>query len=250
MIGASHNVCEDFASSLDGFAALADGCSVVTDRDGNKINAHTDIGARLLVRAAFHHRCELNVELQHNLILHTADGYRRQMDLPIETLSATLLTLRDEQKKIAATCCGDGLVAARCKTGNWVTNQVVYKFSPYYLRYQLLGRDCDYPCDYPTEYVCSGNDGVTMNCGSFVSRYGFRKDRYDLVIAMSDGSSSFTQHNRPIQFHREFTDKLLDFRRMKGRFVLRHLRGVMKELAQDGIIHQDDISMIAIHEED
>jgi len=242
MIGASHEVCEDYAASLNGFAALADGCSIVTGEDGSRINAHTDIGARLLVRAAFHHRHECKIAMQHRLILNTADGYRRQLDLPIETLSATLLTLRHDGDWVYATCCGDGLIAARLLNGEWRTFQFVYPSRPYYLRYHL---DSQANPELPVRIFCFDE----RRADNYVSGLQFSVAEYDLVIAMSDGSSSFTKANQLVPFDREFVTRLFDFRRMKGRFVLRHLRGVLKELDQDGITNQDDISMIAIHKE-
>lgn len=247
LIGASHSICEDFASSREGFAALADGCSVVMDSDGNKITAHTDIGARLLVRSAFHHRNIDSVDLFHDLVLNTADGYRRHMDLPAETLSATLLTLRSDNKRIRATCCGDGMIAARERgTGYWATYQYVYPTRPYYLRYRLGVVPVH---ESPLEIIRFQSGVKSESIGRLVSCLSFPKDECDLVIAMSDGSSSFTSGNKSVEFNDELLKRLLDFRRLAGRFALRHLKGVMKELAQDGIIHQDDISLIAIHEE-
>jgi hypothetical protein len=67
---------------------------------------------------------------------------------------------------------------------------------------------------------------------------------------MSDGAFSFTKNGVPVPFDCDFTLRLLDFRRMGGKFMVRHLRGTLAELEREGIVNQDDISMVALYTED
>lgn len=251
LIGRSHTICEDYCASQPQFAALSDGCSCVVGSDGKRMNAHTDIGARLLVRAAFHHQIEANLTMLFQLAVHTANGYRRQMDLPVETLSATLLTLRsaDNGNRVQAAICGDGVVAARRKTDkNWNIYQYQFDGPPVYPRYCLMNTVPQASLCRLTKLPAGG--GCDNLDPFFMPFFGmplsFPRDEYDLVVALSDGAFSFTQDSVPVPFA-DIANRLLDFRGLRGRFVLRHLAGVTEELAKDGFIHQDDLSMIAMH---
>ena len=101
MIGKSHDYCEDYAASCDTFAALSDGCSVVKDQDGNRVEAHTDVGARLFVWAAFANRWNVFEEFPEPT-LKTADRFRKELLMSEATLSATLFCLRAEHGIIRA----------------------------------------------------------------------------------------------------------------------------------------------------
>lgn len=259
-IGHQHSVCEDYAASREGFAALADGCSTVLDAEGKPIQAHTDIGARLLVRAAFRNCDERDPSMLVQFAVHTADEYRRSLELSVDTLSATLLGLRDDGDVLTAFVSGDGLVAAR-SCGKWQCFAHQYHPRPFYPRYCLLprsdGQSCDRGLDLTVDDVFQdsanfGYVGGAVGGGDFdpcqVSVYHFPKSDCDFVLAMSDGAFSFLKDGVPY-WGPALASQLLDFRRMKGRFVLRNLSGVLRELAAKGIVHQDDISMIALYED-
>lgn len=246
VIGRSHTVCEDYAASQGGFAALSDGCSCVTGEHGRRISAHTDIGARLLVRAAFHHQVRFTEGEFAKLVLHTADGYRRQMDLASHCLSATLLAIGVADSRVFAMIHGDGVIAARNRqNGLWDCYQYYFDGPPIYLRY-LLVPDCPKPTTRLV--VTEVFRELEMDFGrDTTSLHGFGLGTFDLVVAMSDGAFSFTKNSVPIPFNTDLALRLLDFRGLKGEFIKRHLTGVLREMAQDGIVNQDDISMIAIH---
>ena len=243
-IGHAHDVCQDYAASDGDFAALSDGCSVVTDGNGNHVRAHTDVGARLLTMAAFYHRYDKpEYSNRHHYAIRTADQYRRQLCLPRECLSATLITLSLRPMHVMCSISGDGIIAARARDGQWKIHRFVYADSPYYLVYDLSGAVAFR--GRPTDFIWDGDKELAYRCENFSNRY-FSFGVFDLVVAMSDGATSFTKDGKSVEFNREFALRLLDFRRMRGRFVLRHLRGVCKELRQEGVVHQDDISMIAM----
>ena len=253
-IGKSHTVCEDYAASQPQFTALSDGCSCVIDENGKKVDAHTDIGSRLLVRAAFHHQSILDESEFYTAATHTADGYRRQLGMGLGTLSATLMTLRTVgtiNHYFHVTACGDGVIALRHRDGSgWFVQCIEFDGPPDYPRYRLSDRSR--VVSYPVRWFghkSLADDSKILHLSqrySWFSEICCTKD-YDLAVCMSDGAFSFTKDSNPVEFNVEFANRLLDFRRMAGRFVLRHLTGVLRELAEDGIVNQDDISMIAMY---
>jgi len=246
VIGKSHEVCQDYCASCEGFAALSDGCSVVKDRAGKQIEAHTDVGARLLVHAAIHHR---GINVFSDLVLLATKRACEQSMLTgtgIDSVSATLLILRATGNNSVGCIVGDGVLACRNKTSKqWSVYASHYDPAPYYPRYLVSGGDFN-----PTlnvELVTGGDAGY----GSLSNHVNLLWPHdSDLIVGMSDGAFSFTKNGVSVPFDKEFALSLLDFRRMGGKFMVRHLRGVLKELEQDGIVNQDDLSMIALYDED
>ena len=240
MIGKSHDVCEDYAASSDTFAALSDGCSIVKDSTGNRIDAHTDVGARLLVQAAFAHGDLLDVFDYATATIYTADGYRRQLGMSVDCLSATLLALKADVEYIHAFVVGDGAVFGRQRNGTWTGWWYEFDGPPDYLRYKLSDT-------LPFKVRMTNLDGRSEVCDFPCYRQIFSIVEYDLVVAMSDGAFSFTKNGKSVPFDKDFAMRLLDFRRMGGKFMVRHLRGTLAELECEGIVNQDDISMVALY---
>lgn len=243
VIGHQHAVCQDYCSSREGFAALSDGCSCVLGSDGKSYEAHTDIGARLLVRAAFHHREETQPESLAVHAINTADEYRKSLGLSIDALSATLITICNHDDKFIATVCGDGLIAARRRDASWELFAHQYDPIPYYPRYML--EDAQPVTNLRITRMHSGDSDAII---SRVQSLKFNKNDYDCIVGLSDGVFSFLQDGVSC-WNLSLAMRLLDLRRIRGRFVLRNLTGILKELAADSIIHQDDISMIALFDD-
>ena len=243
VIGHQHTVCQDYCSSREGFAALSDGRSCVLGLDVKPYEAHTDIGARLLVRAAFHHREKSQWESPTAHVINTANEYRRSLDLSIDTLSATLITICDRDDKFIAAVCGDGLIAARRRGGKWELFANQYEPIPYYPRYML--EDVQPDTNLRITRMHSGDSNAMINR---VQVFEFNKIDYDCVVGLSDGAFSFLRDGVP-HWDLSLALRLLDLRRTRGRFVLRNLTGILKELAAENIIHQDDISMIALFDD-
>jgi len=245
MIGNSHEVCEDYAFSEGDFAALSDGCSRVSRPDGSLAEAHTDVGARLLVRAAFACRSEpLGLSFLHTAI-RVADAYRRSLQMASETLSATLICLAADDNIVTAAIAGDGMVAARRRdTRKWEVYASRFSGPPFYPRYLLEhGQIEDRWAKESTVTFLA--DGTRQHCVPFI--YGFPGSFCDLVVAASDGVFSFTERGKPVEFNYDFALRLLDFRRMGGKFMVRHLRGTLENLKKDGLVNQDDISMVGLY---
>jgi hypothetical protein len=246
VIGKSHEVCQDYCASCEGFAALSDGCSVVKDRDGKQIEAHTDVGARLLVHAAIHHRRLLGFSEMAYQATQRAFEHAVLLGTGINSVSATLIVLRASARGLAGCIIGDGVLACRNKTSKqWSVYASHYDPAPYYPRYIVSGSDFN-----PTlsvEVVIGGDAGY----GSLSNHIKLLWPHdSDMIVAMSDGAFSFTKNGASVPFDEELALRLLDFRRMGGKFMVRHLRGVLKELEQDGIVNQDDLSMIALYDGD
>jgi hypothetical protein len=250
-IGKSHEICQDYAFSSDDFAALSDGCSRVSRADGSLIEAHTDVGARLLVRAAFSFQREKftggESALFLKLVAHSADNYRRSLGMGIETLSSTLICLKRQKDVIAVIVAGDGLVAARRKCDkSWTVYTVRFSGPPFYPRYLLDDTHCIVSwrdkCEVRYEHICSSEIYKEF---PFIGY--FPVDEFDLVAAASDGMFSFTKDGKSVEFNWNFSQRLLDFRRMGGKFMVRHLRGTLEDLEKDGIVNQDDVSMIGLY---
>lgn len=263
-IGHSHKICQDFCASNPSMAALSDGCSIVVGLDGEKIEAYTDIGSRLIAMTAIKTMKLFGAnfgigEIPFTFLIQNARCDAVGLGLGEESLSATLLTIQDLGDYVRATICGDGLIAARSRlTGDWKISKYQFPMFPFYLRY-LLGKD------QLDQFIaqCSPNWNISISesgnrfdlCSqiqkdNFWKFENFDKKDFDTVIAISDGIFSFTSKTpagecEPIEDR--VIEKFLDFRRMKGRFVLRQLNGVLSELKQHGLENQDDISMIACH---
>lgn len=247
VIGHQHAVCQDYCSSREGFAALSDGCSCVLDANGKPIEAHTDIGARLIVRAAFHHRDQESPEVLVMQSIATANSYRSSLDLSINTLSATLVIIRDAGSHFESIVCGDGLIAARNKIGSWTAISSQYAPIPFYPRY--LHEQVDITADLQvTEFQTGSSTSSTHSSTDKIQVRIFPKDQYDCVVGISDGAFSFLKEGTPL-WNSYLASRLLDLRRIKGRYVLRNLSGILKELSEERTINQDDISMISLFDD-
>jgi hypothetical protein len=96
-------------------------------------------------------------------------------------------------------------------------------------------------------------DGREFETHDFIQNFEaeWPLDKYDLVVGASDGVFSFTSPNgTPVPWNNTLIDHLLDFQGMAGEFMVRHLRGVVGELREEGIVNQDDISMIGVYDND
>ncbi len=278
-MGQSHEVCEDYAASYNEPACviLGDGCSVCRGKDGKPVQAHTDFGSRLLVRAArevlkqrpWDQRYLQLMALQRASIWAKAMGFGR------ETLSSTLLMAWVQDMNtlqgspwLRVTISGDGVVAVRSSVPDegWTVHE--YGFDPappYYLRYELNASDREMfmstgPRWYSETYKLGGGsrparyDGPIVNAnplqdGCHLKCMDLFTDHVDMVAIFSDGVQSFTQTNdgnpSPLAA-RDVLPDLLAFKNTKGEFVKRRAKRALADFASRGIHHQDDFSMAVI----
>jgi hypothetical protein len=254
VIGHSHEVCQDYAKSNGDVAALSDGCSIVVGKDGKQVAADTDTGARLLVAAVLQ-----QAKFGFRSILQAAEmasGIATLIGIGTNSITATLATISKNDNGTRAEICGDGLIAGRSRDGSgWAVFQYQFPTKPFYPRYMLdHGRDaqrffseCGDKFNLRMRPVGGAYENSTLPLLSNAPGDGFNfTHEFDLVVAMSDGIFSFTHKSKLVDTD-AIIDRFLDFRRLKGRFVLRQLNGVLRELKEEGYENQDDVSMIAIH---
>ena len=265
--GRSHSLCQDYAiaGKKKGvrYAILSDGCSgkSVPEQPGSP---WTDIGARLMVRAASHWVKSL-VSTHPGL---TADhiGYQivRQashisyvMDLPDTCLDATLLVAMcdgESENPIARVVqYGDGLVAARRRTGEIACWSIEYsKGMPYYLSYQLDKRSKANFVRQEQEVTTAYNgDQMTVLTGMAAMKichpYEFDPKEFDLVLVMSDGIESFSDRQGRRVPVMDVLREIFAFKSYAGDFVQRRCRRIVDKCAALGWLYADDWSVAGIY---
>jgi hypothetical protein len=283
-IGKTHDVCEDFAVAgsippdpNNAYAILCDGCSSSKD---------TDIGARLLVKAA-------ERLLLPRLSLTTGSPPRTEIDRAREVcfdlnlnsscLDATLLkiTALDTGKhcKWNASCIGDGAIIKIRNDNKIEITDIEYKSgAPYYLSYKLdREREKDYiktysleravtkwifdpACNFDEDNIATkiSNPIIDYNDKPYVEEGFFddSEDGYHSILITSDGIHSFQQKiitdisavNSQIGIER-ILPKLLDFKGYHGQFVARRMKRFMKDSAKWNWSNLDDLSMAGVHYE-
>ncbi len=246
-IGKSHTYCQDYADHSSIAAVLSDGCSRVYDINNKQINVRTDVGARILALTALSEFNEQHLTLDEHFkqIAILANRNRKSLELPKSTLSATLLAVTHKDGLYNMIICGDGAVCARFReTKEWI--YATYKYDPLPPIYPThwLDRSTPHGCTITIYRGTSMNTDISRNAYWYEDYLS--TDRYDTVLIFSDGVFSFTKDNKPCPFE-TIIDKLLDFKRMKGCFVVRNLKAILGELESEGYIHQDDISAAGMH---
>jgi hypothetical protein len=269
-IGSTHKVCQDYA--LD---CKEDSIPHIIISDGCSSAPHTDFGSRLLTKAA-----QMNVHLMHtsfdcNLLrlfdrsIESANIYRKTLDLPIDSLSATLLAacVDKNAQVISTVCVGDGAIIGRTKDG-WL-NIFEYEFkrgAPYYLRYELNPEDkTRYFKEFGNEVELHVTDvtpsGEFTSCKQqveftpeqFFFWHKFPLAKYDSVVLMTDGIQSFikqeitgtSKQNNPVD-SLEIIKELMNFKNYSGDFLQRRCQMAFRKFRTVGIQNYDDFSMAVI----
>jgi len=234
--GTTHDVCQDYAATAMLSAWLSDGCSRVLDSVGGDTHAKTDIGARILV-----HQAMQSVDLEPTAgkslqsVLHMANVLRVGFGLPYAAMTATLAGVQKTRAGIVASFWGDGGLVCRGVDGVW----------------SLLRLEFDGPPRYPVtsslqtcraDWVRGDVESPWPMSAGYPYWLQLDTARYNAAAVVSDGFFSFLKDGQPV----DVTDQLLDVRGLRGKWCQRHLRGVLKELASQGIHPMDDISMAGI----
>src|SRR6185295_20387035 len=108
MIGTTHSVCQDYA-----LANNASNASNVIVTDGCSTSPDTDIGARLLVRAAsqlLSNQHSADVVALHKEAARLALEWTRDIGLQPESVDVTLLTAHLHDGEVIVGASGDGLI--------------------------------------------------------------------------------------------------------------------------------------------
>jgi len=264
-MGKRHEVCQDYAKAeTEGKWARAwvsDGCSSSID---------SDIGARLLVLAAKHSLQAIletgwNLESSspENVGLMAISGAMvssKMLDLPPETLDATLLSIICDGERVCLSAFGDGVLFLRWVGGGTRCLDIeLTNGYPDYLSYRLdKARRDKYDAVWrgaKARKILRGHgdrDSLDPHKGyAEVHDLAQCEAKLELAAIMSDGVRSFYRRmengaSEPIPLDEVLKD-LLDFKLHSGRFVQRRLNRFLKDAAAKGWEHHDDIAVAAMY---
>jgi hypothetical protein len=261
---ATHPVCQDYAQAGEykggRYAIVADGCSSAPD---------TDFGSRLLTKCLVKQLSFTNMLPQaFPSTIYVADSCRRSIELPPESLHATLLCVVEEPWAFWAGVWGDGFVVARRRQDKslLVIKHEFTSNAPYYLSYAIQPDNRQkYIEKFATsrdEFVIHKSSILNGDCVPFevinqpvqsamvLTQHVFEKMDYDLVAVISDGLGSFfktvdegnSRTDVPVDV--EFVlEELFKFKGMAGSFVLRRSIKAFEKFEELGWKNADDFSI-------
>jgi hypothetical protein len=268
-IGKTHAICQDYAEVGSDHVIISDGCSTAKE---------SNIGAILLCRAAKH---TLQRYQHHDIdtFLHTvsvtANHYALSLELPQESLYATLGIVRGKQRGFEAILYGDGVIAGRRRGERiWDVSNFEYPSgAPYYLAYKLdeesrgkyfnlfgvesvlTGYEVGTACDFGTCYSVKKGDNVRRGeafLAPLIRDYPYKD--YDMVAVMSDGACSFqktvstgtSKRQEPVHVC-EVLERLLGFKNYHGQFVQRRCKAAFRDFSEQNYFNTDDFSIGVLH---
>lgn len=264
-IGATHNVCEDYA-----YAEGRPGAAVAIISDGCSGSRDTDFGSRLLVRSAADRLWSDGMGFDSLRTIYQAAGMAKQIGLKDTSLDATLLCAKALKRTDGVVCevwvHGDGMVVTRKTNGNVVLADTVFKGNmPLYLGYLLNNsrsaryiREIGEEVGEVTRQEYDGNfenliQNETLPLGFREQQhFTFHSDDVDLVLLMSDGVQSFQRkvpetgviENVPVT---EVIAQVLKIKGMKGEFLKRRCnRFITKFCVKNNWQNNDDLAVVAI----
>jgi hypothetical protein len=264
IIGATHSVCQDYAvareSSARGtYAILSDGCSTSPD---------TDIGARLLVKAAeriLHSRREVEPSSLHESAAACALAWSNSLHLTPQAVDATLLTAHLNLNELIVMCSGDGVVAGELTDGSLdvyaISYPSGYPLYPAYLQqperleaFRSSGATREIRYFRSTSIAALAQPVSTTANDTSTQVFTFSTSVYKYVALISDGIHSFFNTRQTITGQRveplsmtEMLRELLAFKTLHGAFVARRVKKFLKDCRANGRQHADDLSLAVIH---
>jgi hypothetical protein len=273
-VGASHNVCQDYAlagvtEKGKAFAIVSDGCSG---------SPNTDFGSRFLTKS-MQFALDHNEEHDKSLFL-TADALGQQMasscNMEPMCLDATILCLveheREGRRGVLALAGGDGVIVARHRGRSYYDTHLIefYAGFPAYPSYMAdLPRMQEFikhtEGGLASVRVTNGEDDtVNQIRHTFYStetdpwytpyEVFFDAEKYDVVMILTDGATSFqetassdtSKRLAPLKLD-SVLKELTDFKNLKGEFVVRRAkRFLTKTCVENHWVHHDDLSVAAI----
>lgn len=268
-MGSAHEVCQDYATA-GSWTAVADVAGApcrpyVILSDGCSSSPDTDVGARLLVRAAERllrerggpRACDL-AEL-HSGAARLALSWAELLGLSPQAVDATLLTAHLDGEELVVGCSGDGVVCLQTAEGALDVYSVSYPGGyPLYPAYAhqparlraladagLARREVTRLRAATGERLrpAHATPGVELTEVFVVSAAGYR-----FVSLFSDGVHSFLDSGRAEAVPLEAVlPQLVSFKNTRGAFVGRRMKGFLKDCVQKGWRHGDDLSLAALH---
>ena len=257
--GDGHSVCEDYSWS----GLIKDEYPCIIISDGCSGSVHTDIGARIMVRSLIAslniadlsrplHKIKEQIDL---FLTAKIDKMRDAMELPIESLDATVRMVMLLDNKLLMFNYGDGYTVFRNHTTN-ETNifYVDYPFNaPYYFNYTMYDRLSDKYIDKYKD-IPLDESGEKVSVKDHVEKSEFHWSIIDIndldngewtVSVMSDGVETFYKGNDNFKAMDVVSD-ITDFKNFRGEFVQRKVGMYLSRHAKNNVEHYDDISVASM----
>ena len=277
-IGASHAVCQDYAlagnylpnrsatktgTQTKPYLILSDGCSSSPD---------TDIGARLLVKAAEQTLLEADRSSVCDPTVIHEEAARRALlwadltGLRPQAVDATLMTAYLNGDNLIIACTGDGVICLESREGVIDVYSISYASGyPLYPSYthqpeRLLaleegersGKEVGHFRGASTEEPLLLRN--TSHGDSITEVFTVRVHDYKYVALFSDGIHSFhcakqTETSKRVEAipMDEILRDLISFKTVRGAFVGRRMRRFLKDCQSKGWQHIDDLAFGALH---
>lgn len=244
-IARDHEVCQDWAAAGGPtharWALVCDGCSGAP---------RSDFGARLLGQAA---ALELDRgPLCGGQVVERAAGHAASLGLPARCLDATLWAIWQDDDLFRVFGSGDGVLVARRHDGlveSWTIEHP--DSAPAYLSYLVdPERLARYLACHGERRILHDVDGERASTtethvahAPYAMSWTFERRRYASVAVLSDGVTALRDLDRRPVAVVDALETLTIFKRLRGRFVRRRLRAVIK---RGGLELGDDLSMAAL----
>lgn len=253
-IGASHEICEDYALSgvleEKAYAIVCDGCS------GSE---YVDVGARLIAHAAKGSiisglRGWTHESFSQSILVTLENALRFFPSLTHSSFDSTLLVAYVQKGMLRAFIYGDGMVIHKKKNGLMyihvsfsLEDNGVIKTAPDYLSYRLSQERLDGFESWTANQKIVDNTGTKIVTKPFCPLSICEPVEIgDVIVLCSDGIDSFRRlDGTPIPFE-EMISEFSNFPNTEGEFVTRRLNALDKKCKSTGTSHFDDISIAAI----
>lgn len=277
-IGSSHAVCQDYSLACASLPALHSGTTCPQTRpyiilsDGCSSSPDTDIGARLLVKAAERILREsgraqaADLAEIHREAARLALAWAEMLGLHPEAVDATLLTAHLEGDELVIGCSGDGAICLQARSGALEVYSISYPSGyPLYPGYahqprRLLamkdaGRLCKEIQRLRSASVEDRLQVRSAHCGDSPTEvFAVSALDYKTVSLFSDGIHSFSHarqteggcKNDAFPFG-DVLRELVSFKSTRGAFVARRMKRFLKDCQAKGLRHTDDLSVGALH---
>ena len=260
-IGSTHAVCQDYVVATEGPQVfLSDGCSSSPD---------TDIGARLLVKAAqriFSNVSASEIEELHRESAKVALRWTRRLGIRAEAVDATLMSAHVCGDELIVGCSGDGVVLLETRGGDLEVHAIScpsgYPFYPAYTHQpeRLASLIDNGRSEREVKHFRrEGEAGELKLIGStgsdsLTAVFNLKTGDYKYVALASDGIHSFFKTERATNGKRvenislaEVLHELWSFKNSHGAFVERRLKRFHKDCEARYWHHGDDLSLGVIH---
>lgn len=247
--GVDHIICEDYAvfgqKDDSQYMIISDGCSSASyyNKELDKQQkAPTDIGARLLVKAAeanIHLLTDFNRESIEKFlsgILHCISIGKELFVLPLEAFFATLVVAKVIDNRVGILVYGDGVIVVKHKNGTRLIRSLDFSLNvPDYLAYRL---DTSYVSVFDYVYNNEKNN-YKVEFIDKISGYGnltlspYRTvvpdlDEVDSIFIFSDGVKAVEYNDEKVSVA-EVIDRLTNIQLFNEYCITRRLRKFMEK---------------------